>query len=376
MAKRRKFSDQFKAKVALEALRGDRTIQEIAAKHQVHPNQMSQWKRQAVDGMADVFACGGKADGPTEAEAKELHAKIGRLAVENDFLSQGLKPMSPAEKKIMICRSHPELSVSQQCRLVKLSRSAFYYEAVGIDDATLAVMTAVDKAFTKYPFFGSRQIATYLQRDGIGVGRHRVRRLMRIIGMEAIYKRPNTSQPHPQHPVYPYLLRNMTIDQPNQVWCADITFVPVRRGFLYLVAIMDWATRKVLSWRLSNTMYAEFCVEALKEAIVRFGSPGIMNTDQGSQFTGSAWITTLSEAGVRISMDGRGRCMDNIFIERLWRSLKQEAIYLEELTDGFKARRVIGDWMTFYNTERPHSALERRTPREAYWQSRDEKLAA
>ena len=168
----------------------------------------------------------------------------------------------------------------------------------------------------------------------------------------------------------------MAIDRPNQVWCADITFIPVKRGFLYLVAIMDWATRKVLSWRLSNTMHADFCVEALKEAIARFGQPEIMNTDQGSQFTGSAWITTLTEAGVRISMDGRGRCMDNIFIERLWRSLKQEAVYLEEIADGFQARRVIGKWMAFYNTGRPHSSLERKTPKEAYWLGRDQKLAA
>ena len=284
--------------------------------------------------------------------------------------------MSPAAKKEMIRPEHPELSISRQCRLVKLSRSAFYYAPVGIDDETLAVMTAIDKVFTKYPFFGSRQVAATLRREGVRVGRHRVRRLMRLMGLEAIYKRPRTSQPHPQHPVYPYLLRSLTIDRPNLVWCADITFIPVRRGFLYLVAIMDWATRKVLAWRLSNTMHAEFCVEALTEAIHRFGPPEIMNTDQGSQFTGVTWIGTLIEAGVRISMDGRGRCMDNIFIERLWRSLKQEAVYLEELTDGFKAHRVIADWITFYNTERPHTALERRTPREAYWHGRDEKLAA
>ncbi len=168
----------------------------------------------------------------------------------------------------------------------------------------------------------------------------------------------------------------MQIDRPNQVWCADITFIPVKRGFPYLVAIMDWATRKVLSWRLSNTMHADFCVEALEDAIARFGTPEIMNTDQGSQFTGSAWITTLTEAGVRISMDGRGRCMDNIFIERLWRSLKQEAIYLTEITDGFHARRMIRDWIGFYNDKRPHTALERRTPREAYWKGRDQKMAA
>jgi len=284
--------------------------------------------------------------------------------------------MSPAEKKRMIRRDHPTFSISQQCRLVKLIRSAFYYTPVGIDEPTLVLMKAIDRVFTRYPFFGSRQVTAYLRREGTIAGRHRVRRLMAKMGLEAVYKRPRTSRPHPQHPVYPYLLRGMQIDRPNQVWCADITFIPVRHGFLYLVAIMDWATRKVLSWRLSNTMHADFCVEALKEAIDKFGPPEIMNTDQGSQFTGSAWITTLTEAGVRISMDGRGRCMDNIFIERLWRSLKQEAVYLEEIADGFQARRVIDRWMAFYNTERPHSSLERRTPREAYWHGRDRKLAA
>jgi len=276
----------------------------------------------------------------------------------------------------MIRRDHPDLSIVRQCRLVRLSRSAFYYAPVGFDEETLAMTAAIDKVFTKHPFFGSRQIAAYLRRDGICVGRHRVRRLMRLMGLEAIYKRPRTSRPHLAHPVYPYLLKNMIIDRSNQVWCADITFIPVRRGFLYLVAIMDWATRKVLSWRLSNTMHASFCVEAMQDAVKRFGLPEIMNTDQGAQFTGADWITALTEAGVRISMDGRGRYMDNIFIERLWRSLKQEAVYLEELADGFKARSVIGNWMVFYNTERPHSALEHRTPREAYWDGLDKKLAA
>ncbi|MEL6432654.1 MAG: IS3 family transposase [Pseudomonadota bacterium] len=375
MAKRRNCTDQFKAKVALEALRGDKTVQEIAAKHQLHPNQVSTWKRQAIDGMADVFS-GSKQSGPTEAEVKELHAKIGRLAVENGFFVGRAQKVSPARKRSMIQRDHPDLSISQQCKLVQLSRSAFYYTPVGIDTDTLTMMKEIDRVFTKYPFFGSRQIAAYLRREGTVVGRHRVRRLMAKMGLEAIYKRPRTSQPHPQHPVYPYLLRKMQIDRPNQVWCADITFVPVRNGFLYLVAIMDWATRKVLSWRLSNTMHADFCVDALNEAITKHGPPEIMNTDQGSQFTGSAWITALSEAGVRISMDGRGRYLDNIFIERLWRSLKQEAIYLEEISDGFLARHVIKNWMAFYNTKRPHSALDRRTPDEAYWTGLEEQKAA
>lgn len=284
--------------------------------------------------------------------------------------------MSPDKKRAMIKPDHPQLSISQQCKLVRLSRSAFYYTPVGINPDTLAMMNEIDRVFTKHPFFGSRQIAAYLRREGKTVGRHRVRRLMARMGPEEIYKRPRTSLPHPQHPVFPYLLRKKKIDRPNQVWCADITFIPVKRGFLYLVAIMDWATRKVISWRLSNTMHADFCVDALKEAIAKFGLPEIMNTDQGSQFTGSAWITSLTEAGVRISMDGRGRYMDNIFIERLWRSLKQEAIYLEEINDGFQARRVIKNWMIFYNSERPHSALDRQTPDDAYWAGLDEQKAA
>lgn len=284
--------------------------------------------------------------------------------------------MSPEKKRAIIKRGHPELSISQQCKLVRLSRSAFYYMPVGIDAGTLAMMKEIDRVFTKYPFFGSRQIAAYLRREGIVVGRHRVRRLMAKMGLEAIYKRPRTSQPHPQHPVFPYLLRKMQIGRPNQVWCADITFVPVRNGFLYLVAIMDWASRKVLSWRLSNTMHADFCVEALNEAIAKYGPPEIMNTDQGSQFTGSAWIRALTEAGVRISMDGRERYLDNIFIERLWRSLKQEAIYLEEIKDGFQARRVVKNWMAFYNTKRPHSALDRRAPDDEYWAGMEQQKAA
>ena len=237
-------------------------------------------------------------------------------------------------------------------------------------------MRQIDKSFTQHPFFGSRQIAAYLPRKGYHAGRHRVRRLMKVMGLEAIYKRPNTSKKHPENRIYPYLLRNMQITRPNQVWCSDISYIPVKRGFLYLVAIMDWATRKVLSWRLSNTMDASFCKDALDEAITKYGPPEIMNTDQGSQFTGLAWITTLTKADVKISMDGRGRYLDNIFIERLWRSLKQEAVYLHQLTDGFVAERVIREWITFYNTDRPHTALDKRTPEEAYFDGKKLKKAA
>jgi putative transposase len=274
--------------------------------------------------------------------------------------------MSRGERKAMIVRGHPALSLSRQCEVLSISRSSFYHAAKGESPATLALMRRIDELFLKYPFYGSRQMARQLRREGVRIGRHRVRRLMRLMGLAAIYQAPRTSAPHPAHRVYPYLLKGLVIDRPNRVWCADITYIPVQRGFLYLVAIMDWATRHVLSWRLSNTMDARFCVEALEEALSRYGKPEIFNTDQGSQFTSLDFTGVLKDAGVAISMDGRGRCMDNIFIERLWRSLKYEAVYLHELTDGFRAERVIRNWMGFYNTERPHSALAGRTPAEAY----------
>ena len=274
--------------------------------------------------------------------------------------------MSRGERKAMIARDRPGLSLSRQCRLLTIGRSSFYYAPKGESPVNLALMRRIDELFLKYPFYGSRQMVRQLRRDGVRAGRHRVRRLMRLMGLQAIYQAPRTSDPHPSHRVYPYLLKGMAIERPNQVWCADITYIPVRRRFLYLVAIMDWATRHVLAWRLSNTMDASFCVEALAEALGRYGRPEIFNTDQGSQFTGRDFTGALKDADVAISMDGRGRCMDNIFIERLWRSLKYEAVYLHELTDGFAAERVIGEWIDFYNTERPHSSLGGQTPAEAY----------
>ena len=275
--------------------------------------------------------------------------------------------MSRGERKAMIAPDRPGLSLSRQCRLLSIGRSSFYYAPKGESAENLALMRRIDELFLKYPFYGSRQMARQLRRESISAGRHRVRRLMRLMGLEAIYRAPRTSTPHPAHRIYPYLLRNLTVDRPDHVWCADITYIPVRRGFLYLIAIMDWATRHVLAWRLSNTMDAGFCVEALNEAMARYGKPEIFNTDQGSQFTSLDFTDVLKGAEVTISMDGRGRCLDNVFVERLWRSLKYEAVYLHEMTDGFVAQRVIGEWIGFYNTERPHSALDGRTPAEAYW---------
>jgi putative transposase len=274
--------------------------------------------------------------------------------------------MSRGERKAMVRRDVPGLSLSRQCEILSLGRSSLYYRPKGESEENLALMQCIDELFLKYPFYGSRQMARQLRREGHIVGRHRVRRLMRLMGLQAIYQAPKTSRPHPAHRIYPYRLKGLTIERPDHVWCADITYIPVRRGFLYLVAVMDWASRRVLAWRLSNTMDAAFCVEALTAALDTYGKPEIFNTDQGSQFTSFDFTGALKEAGIRISMDGRGRCMDNIFIERLWRSLKYEAVHLHELTDGFHAERVIAAWIDFYNAERPHSALGGRTPAEAY----------
>jgi putative transposase len=284
--------------------------------------------------------------------------------------------MSVERRRQMIKPEHPKLSVVRQCDLVSISRSGFYYQPTGETSLNLTLMRLIDVQFLETPWYGSRQMARHLRREGYTVGRKRVRRLMAKMGLEPIYQRPRTTVPHPGHQVYPYLLREMVIDRPNQVWCADITYIPMRRGFLYLVAVMDWSTRKVLSWRVSNTMDVEFCIEALEEALARFRRPDIFNTDQGSQFTSPRFTGVLREAGVRISMDGRGRWMDNVFIERLWRSLKYECIYLHAFETGSELRAGLTSWIGYYNARRPHSTLAGRTPDEAYKETGTEKLAA
>ena len=276
----------------------------------------------------------------------------------------------------MIESEHPSLSVVRQCELVSISRSSFYYQPVGEAAENLALMRLIDAQFLETPWYGSRQMTRHFLREGHEVGRKRVRRLMAKMGLAPIYQRPRTTAPHPEHRIYPYLLRGLVVDRPNQVWCADFTYIPMRRGFLYLAAVMDWSTRKVLAWRVSNTMDAAFCVEALQEALARFGRPEIFNTDQGSQFTSAEFTNVLRAANVRISMDGRGRWMDNVFIERLWRSLKYECVYLHAFETGSELRAGLSRWVSYYNARRPHSTLAGRTPDEAYGAGVTEKLAA
>lgn len=274
--------------------------------------------------------------------------------------------MSIGRRRELIEPEHPRLSITRQCALVSLSRSSYYEPVKGEPVENLELMRRIDAQFLETPWYGSRQMTRHLRRQGQEVNRKRVRRLMLRMGLQAVYQRPKTTVPHPEQKIWPYLLRDMVIDRPNQVWCADITYIPMRRGFLYLVAVMDWATRRVLAWRLSNTMDVEFCLEAVEEAMARHGRPEIFNTDQGSQFTSPRFTGFLTAAGTRVSMDGRGRWMDNVFIERLWRSLKYECVYLHAFELGSEARAGIGQWIEYYNADRPHSALGGRTPAEAH----------
>jgi putative transposase len=271
--------------------------------------------------------------------------------------------MNRAERLALVDHDDPILPVAAQCRLLRVARSTLYYQPVPARPDDLAVMRRIDELHLEYPFYGSRRMAVVLRDDRRAVNRKRAQRLMRVMGLEAIYQKPNTSRSHPDHKVYPYLLRGLIIDRPNQVWCADITYIPMAKGFVYLVAVMDWFSRRALAWRLSITMETDFCVDALREAMDRHGRPEIFNTDQGVQFTSAAFLDELSNQGVRISMDGKGRFLDNIFIERLWRSLKYEEVYIKAYGSVAEARQGIGGWLRFYNEKRPHQALDYRTPR-------------
>ena len=269
-----------------------------------------------------------------------------------------------ARRQIVEAKTDP--SMRRQCELLGVNRSSLYYEAVEPDGEELALMRRLDELHLKYPFYGSRKLARTLKAEGQCVNRKRVQRLMRVMGLESTAPKPNTSKPSPEHARYPYLLRNLRVSRVNQAWATDITYIPMAHGFIYLVAIIDWCSRRVLAWRLSNTMETNFCVEALEEAIARYGCPAIFNTDQGSQFTSDEFVGVLLSLGIQVSMDGKGRWLDNIFIERLWRSLKYEEVYLHAYDSVAAAREGIARYFAFFNDERPHAALGYQTPASFY----------
>lgn len=268
----------------------------------------------------------------------------------------------------MMDRNH-ELPVARQCQLLELARSTAYYQAQPISTEDLALMRRIDELHLEMPYAGARMLSRILKREGRPVGRRRVTTLMRRMDIHALYRKPNTSKPHLEHKVYPYLLRNLEISRPNHVWAADITYIPMKRGFVYLFAVMDWASRRVLSWRLSNTLSTDFCIEAVEEAIHRYGKPEIFNTDQGSQFTSLEFTGLLKENGIAISMDGKGCWRDNVFVERLWRSVKYEEVYLYAYDSVSDARAGMQRYFTRYNGFRPHSSLDDKTPDEFYYEN-------
>jgi putative transposase len=269
------------------------------------------------------------------------------------------------QRRAAVDRRRPSLSVVRQCKLLNISRSGLYYQPATVSENDLELMKLIDRQFMVTPFYGTRKMAVWLKSEHYSVNRKHVRRLMRLMGLKAIYRHPRTSPPGPGNKIYPYLLNGMKITRPNQVWCADITYIPMAHGFMYLLVIMDWYSRYVLAWRLSNTLDSEFCVEALEEAF-REGRPDIFNTDQGSQFTGKAFTGLLEQHRIKISMDGKGSYRDNLFIERLWRTVKYEEVYLKAYQNGKDARIGISDYFRFYNTARPHQALGYRTPGEVF----------
>ena len=275
----------------------------------------------------------------------------------------------------MIDRGHG-LPLARQAALLTLSRSSLYYVPRAVPAADLAIMRRIDALHLEYPFAGSRMLRDLLRGEGVAIGRERVATMMRRMGIEALYRRPNTSKPAPGHKIYPYLLRGLVVERPNQVWAMDITYIPLARGFVYLAAVVDWFSRRVLAWRLSITMEVDFCLEAVEEALARHGQPEIFNTDQGSQFTSAAFTGLLAQNGIQISMDGRGSWRDNVFVERLWRSVKYEEVYLRAYDSIGEARASLGRYLDFYNRRRPHSSLDARTPEQAYFAHLPQRPAA
>jgi putative transposase len=276
----------------------------------------------------------------------------------------------------MIDFNSSEISVAFQCNLLSINRSSVYYKPKQIKKRDLDLMRIIDEQYLETPFYGSRSMRNHIRRLGWTINRKPIQRLMRLMGLQAIYPKPRTTKPHPQNKVYPYLLRGLKINRPDQVWAADITYVPMSRGFMYLVAIMDWHSRKVLSWRVSNSMDADFCVEALEEAIDKYGCPEIFNTDQGCQFTSESFINVLKRNNIKISMDGRGRFQDNIFIERLWWTVKYQYLYLRVFDNGKELKKGLKKWFQYYNQDRFHQSLEDWTPDEIYFMKQELKKVA
>lgn len=360
--------------VVLEALKGQKTLAQLSSEFGIHAQMITDWKRQALDGLPSLFET--MSSKPTlSVEQREsieapLFQQIGQLkaaaARSKTIISKKIKDELKTDLRLLIDPTNTRLSVRQQCSLLGLPRSTYYHEPLGESAQNLALMERIDKLFTARPELGVERMCQELTSSEQPINVKRVRRLMRLMGLEAVGPKPRLSKPQPGHTIYPYLLRGVVIERPNQVWSTDITYVPMASGFLYLCAIIDWFSRFILSWRLSNTLLADFCVDALEESLSMWGKPEIFNTDQGSQFTSHDFLKPLISNDIKISMDSRGRALDNIFIERFWRTIKHEHLYLTAYEDGHSLYQGLNTYFRFYNQERKHQSLGYQTPAEWY----------
>ena len=362
----------FEAQVALAAVRGDRTANELAAHLGVHPTLPHAGKKPLLAGAEAVFAGGAKAATPGDDKTPELYEPIGRLEVELDWVEKKRR-RSADQLRPLIDPGHAELSVRRQCPRLGLGRATYYRGPAGESAGSLALVRLIDEQHTACPFYGGRRITRRLARHGHEVSRKRVQRLLRLTGLEAIHPKPKLSAGR-GHEVYPYLLRDVPIDRVGQVWSADITYLPLAGGFMYLAATIDWFSRYVVAWRLSNTLDGAFCRDMLDEALAA-GTPEVFNTDQGVQFTAGAWVERVQASGAKVSMDGRRRCLDNVFVERLWRSVKYEDVFLRGYESVPELERGLRAYFAFYNEARLHQSLGYKTPAEVYRAGRSEEPA-
>jgi len=370
MSKRKKYTTAFKAKVVLELLREEKPLAQVAGQYEVHPTQLRKWKQVAVEHLPSLFTDSQQDQARQQAEherqLEQLYAEIGRLTTQLAWLKKKLvSNNSRGERRQMIERNHRQLPLTVQCRLLGVSRSSLYYQPRAVSPEEVALKHRIDEIYTACPFYGSRRIAAQLQREGHQINRKRVQRYMRQMGIRGICPGPNLSRRAQQSQVYPYLLRGLEIIRPNQVWGIDITYLRLVGGWLYLVAVLDWYSRYVVSWELDQTLELPFVLEAMRQ-VLQIATPEICNTDQGSQFTSPQWAGLLQEAGVSISMDGKGRAIDNIYIERFFRTLKYNHVYLHPANDGLELYQGIKTYIRYYNDRKPHQGIDHQIPADLY----------
>lgn len=364
---RKRHNAEFKSKVAVEAIKEHKTLNELTAEYGVHATQISNWKKQALAVIPTAFNTKQQANEQAQqAIIDELHRQLGQVISERDWLKKKVLTATLSTRKQLLEPDNKDFSVRKQCELLSINRSSLYYQPKPISELDITLMNLLDQQYTKTPFYGVKRMTAYLRQLGYQVGEKRVRRLLRQMGLDAIYQHPNTSKPNSEHQVYPYLLRHVPISRCNQVWSTDITYIRLAKGFVYLMAVIDWYSRYVLDWSLSTTLEADFCVDTVSSLLHNGLRCEIFNTDQGSQFTSPRFTRPLIEQGIAISMDGRGRALDNIFVERLWRSVKYECVYLRQFETVSQARAGLKEYFEFYNHERLHQSLDYHTPAQVY----------